>query len=534
MTDTPGTKAGSVVLEFIADTSKLMKGYDQAEEVLDNYEKRAEESKTATRNLERQMESAGTTAQRSSTQMSRLSDATEDNADATKDAARIQVDLTDTLQQMGVSAKDAERIVDDLNDALKENADNAKDSDINIGNFRSKLDDIKVSGVGLATLITGIATAIIAVSTAAYKAASEVDDLNKNLAVTAGISLAEAQGKSHITESLVDKGYTRENVAPIVGQIVKLYPEWDDESMQKMAEKYAYFAETQGIATQSIVTDMQGVFDETKWNIQGPEEQAKVMETLYGAISKSTVSFEEFVSLLNEGDNAFRMMGMSAEEAIAYIASQDANLGDVAALINSIDMAIMQKSAELGSDAAAAAWIQQIVDATDGMEDATEIAKILKTELGVENERAAKAFAEALSAGSTEVSTLRDEIDAASTPLMELDEALRASNVALNRLKESVKDGLGFYTLGDEVEVLISQLDDLDRRGGLREIIEAGLRGELHLSGAKMVRDGLDTARETVYNITQNFLTPEVDTYAARRGTELALAADQSSQMHRI
>ena len=91
MTDTPGTKAGSVVLEFIADTSKLMKGYDQAEEVLDNYEKRAEESKTATRNLERQMESAGTTAQRSSTQRSRLSDATEDNADATKDAARIQV-----------------------------------------------------------------------------------------------------------------------------------------------------------------------------------------------------------------------------------------------------------------------------------------------------------------------------------------------------------------------------------------------------------------------------------------------------------
>ena len=534
MTDTPGTKAGSVVLEFIADTAKLMKGYDQAEEVLDNYEKRAEESKTATRNLERQMESAGTTAQRSSTQMSRLSDATEDNADATKDAARIQVDLTDTLQQMGVSAKDAERIVDDLNDTLKENADNAKDSDINIGNFRSKLDDIKVSGVGLATLITGIATAIIAVSTAAYKAASEVDDLNKNLAVTAGISLAEAQGKSHITESLVDKGYTRENVAPIVGQIVKLYPEWDDESMQKMAEKYAYFAETQGIATQSIVTGMQGVFDETKWNIQGPEEQANVMETLYGAISKSTVSFEEFVSLLNEGDNAFRMMGMSAEEAIAYIASQDANLGDVAALINSIDMAIMQKSAELGSDAAAAAWIQQIVDATDGMEDATEIAKILKTELGVENERAAKAFAEALSAGSTEVSTLRDEIDAASTPLMELDEALRASNVALNRLKESVKDGLGFYTLGGEVEVLISQLDELDRRGGLREIIEAGLRGELHLSGAKMVRDGLDTARETVYNITQNFLTPEVDTYAARRGTELALAADQSSQMHRI
>lgn len=530
MTETPGTKAGSVVLEFIADTSKLMKGYDQAEEVLDNYEKRAEESKTATRNLERQMESAGTTAQRSSTQMSRLSDATEDNADATKDAARIQVDLTDTLQQMGVSAKDAERIVDDLNDALKENADNAKDSDINIGNFRSKLDDIKVSGVGLATLITGIATAIIAVSTAAYKAASEVDDLNKNLAVTAGISLAEAQGKSHITESLVDKGYTRENVAPIVGQIVKLYPEWDDESMQKMAEKYAYFAETQGIATQSIVTDMQGVFDETKWNIQGPEEQAKVMETLYGAISKSTVSFEEFVSLLNEGDNAFRMMGMSAEDAIAYIASQDANLGDVAALISSIDMAIMQKSNELGSDDAAAAWIQEIISATDGMEDATEIAKILKEELGVENERAAKAFAEALSAGSTEVSTLRDEIDAASTPLQTLDEELRAADVSLNRLIESAKDGLGFYALGDELNAYIKKLDEANQKGGFLEIMAANFRGELPTTTLGMIRSGY----ESVVNITQNFLTPEVDTYAARRGTELALAADQSSQMHRI
>lgn len=530
MTETPGTKAGSVVLEFIADTSKLMKGYDQAEEVLDNYEKRAEESKTATRNLERQMESAGTAAQRSSTQMSRLSDATEDNADATKDAARIQVDLTDTLQQMGVSAKDAERIVDDLNDALKENADNAKDSDINIGNFRSKLDDIKVSGVGLATLITGIATAIIAVSTAAYKAASEVNDLNKNLAVTAGISLAEAQGKSHITESLVDKGYTRENVAPIVGQIVKLYPEWDDESMQKMAEKYAYFAETQGIATQSIVTDMQGVFDETKWNIQGPEEQAKVMETLYGAISKSTVSFEEFVSLLNEGDNAFRMMGMSAEDAIAYIASQDANLGDVAALISSIDMAIMQKSNELGSDTAAAAWIQEIISATDGMEDATEIAKILKEELGVENERAAKAFAEALSAGSTEVSTLRDEIDAASTPLQTLDEELRAADVSLNRLIESAKDGLGFYALGDELNAYIKKLDEANQKGGFLEIMAANFRGELPTTAPWMIRSGY----ESVVNITQNFQTPEVDTYAARRGTELALAADQSSQMHRI
>lgn len=530
MTETPGTKAGSVVLEFIADTSKLMKGYDQAEEVLDNYEKRAEESKTATRNLERQMESAGTTAQRSSTQMSRLSDATEDNADATKDAARIQVDLTDTLQQMGVSAKDAERIVDGLNDALKENADKAKDSDINIGNFRSKLDDIKVSGVGLATLITGIATAIIAVSTAAYKAASEVNDLNKNLAVTAGISLAEAQGKSHITESLVDKGYTRENVAPIVGQIVKLYPEWDDESMQKMAEKYAYFAETQGIATQSIVTDMQEVFDETKWNIQGPEEQAKVMETLYGAISKSTVSFEEFVSLLNEGDNAFRMMGMSAEDTIAYIASQDANLGDVAALISSIDMAIMQKSAELGSDAAAAAWIQEIISATDGMEDATEIAKILKEELGVENERAAKAFAEALSAGSTEVSTLRDEIDAASTPLQTLDEELRAADISLNRLIESAKDGIGFYALGDELNAYIKKLDEANQKGGILEIMAANFRGELPTTALWMIRSGYEAA----VNITQNFLTPEVDTYAARRGTELALAADESSQMRRI
>ena len=534
MTDTPGTKAGSVVLEFIADTAKLMKGYDQAEEVLDNYEKKAEDSKAATKNLERQMNSAGAAALSSSTQMTQLANSTEDSADASKDAARMQVDLTDALQQLGVSADHAERIVNELNNELYENTEKSKKSSANLTDLKSTFDNLKISGIGVTAIISAVTSGIIAVTTAAYKASREIEDLNKNLAVTAGISLAEAQGKSHITESLVDKGYTRENVAPIVGQIVKLYPEWDDESMQKMAEKYAYFAETQGIATQSIVTGMQGVFDETKWNIQGPEEQAKVMETLYGAISKSTVSFEEFVSLLNEGDNAFRMMGMSAEEAIAYIASQDANLGDVAALINSIDMAIMQKSAELGSDAAAAAWIQQIVDATDGMEDATEIAKILKTELGVENERAAKAFAEALSSGSTEVNHLKDEINSASKPLKELDEALRASNVALNRLKESVKDGLGFYTLGGEVEVLISQLDELDRRGGLREIIDAGLRGELHLSGAKMVRDGLDTARETVYNITQNFLTPEVDTYAARRGTELALAADQSSQMHRI
>lgn len=521
MTDIPGTKAGSVVIEFTADTSKLMKGYDQAEEVLDNYEKRAEESKTATRNLERQMESAGTAAQRSSTQMSRLSDANEDNADATKDAARIQVDLTDTLQQMGVSAKDAERIVDDLNDALKENAEKSKKSSTNLKDFHSTLGDLKISGIGVTAIMGAITSGIITAAKAAYNASREIDDLNKNLAVTAGISLAEAQGKSHITESLVGKGYTRENVAPIVGQIVKLYPEWDDESMQKMAEKYAYFAETQGIATQSIVTEMQGVFDETKWNIQGPEEQAKVMETLYGAISKSTVSFEEFVSLLNEGDNAFRMMGMSAEDAIAYIASQDANLGDVAALISSIDMAIMQKSNELGSDDAAAAWIQEIISATDGMEDATEIAKILKEELGVENERAAKAFAEALSAGSTEVSTLRDEIDAASTPLQTLDEELRAADVSLNRLIESAKDGLGFYALGGELDAYIKKLDEVYQKGGFLEIVAANFRGEIPTTTFGMMRSG----SEAVVNITQNITSPTpIDSYtisnAAERGAK--------------
>ena len=51
-----------------------------------------------------------------------------------------------------------------------------------------------------------------------------------------------------------------------------------------------------------------------------------------------------------------------------------------------------------------------------------------------------------------------------------------------------------------------------------------------------IVNSGIDlvSGMTQQINITQNFQTPEVDTYAARRGTELALAADQSSQMHRI
>lgn len=530
MTNTPGTIAGPVVLEFVADTTKLMKGYDQADEVLDDFEKRAEESKTAAQKMERQMDSAGSTALKSSTHIGKLTSSTEDSTDAAKTAARVQVDLTDALQQLGVSADDAERFVDNLNAQLKENSDRATDADRKTGDLNDTLGKL-----GGAISVAAILTALSQIATEAYQAAREVDDLNKHLAITAGISFAEAQEKGLIAEALVDKGYSREEVSPIVGQIVKLYPEWDDAAMQEMAERYAYFAETQGIAADQIVQEMQGVFDETKWDIQGPEEQTKVLETLYGALSKSTASFEEFTALLHDGDNAFRMMGMSAEEAIAYIASQDGNLEDVAALINSIDLAIMQKSAELGSDAGAAAWIQQIVDATEGMDDATEIAKILKTELGVENERAAKAFAEALSSGSTEVSTLADEIDAASRPLQELDDELRASDASLNRLIESAKDGLGFYQLGDEIGALIDQLDELNQAGGIQEIIGAASRGELIGSLAYYAKPMLESARETVINnITQTFMTPQADTYAAKKGVELALAADESSQMHRI
>lgn len=493
------------MLEFVADTTKLLRGYDQAEEVLEDFEKRAEETKTSTQRMERQMDSAGNTARTSGSKISQLTNATEDNADAAEGAAKVQIDLTEALQQLGISADDAEKLIDDLNGQLKESANKAGDAEKKTDGLSGTLGKL-----GGALSVAGILTALGQIATEAYHASRGVEDLNKNLAVTAGISLAEAQEKSQITESLVDKGYVRENVAPIVGQIVKLYPEWDDAAMQEMAEKYAYFAETQGIATDSIVQEMQGIFDETKWDMQGPEEQTKVLETLYGAISKSTVSFEEFTALLHDGDNAFRMMGMSAEEAIAYIASQDGNLEDVSALINSIDLAIMQKSAELGSDEAAAAWIQEIVDATDGMEDATEIAKILKTELGVENERAAKAFAEALSSGSTEVTELADEIDAASKPLRILDEELRATDASMNRLIESAKDGLGFYRIGDEVADLIDQLDELNRKGGILEIISAATRGELIGTAAYYLHQAARDREKSqaVVNITQNITSP--------------------------
>lgn len=520
MTGTLGTEAGPVVIKFVADTTKLLKGYDQAEEALGDFEKQADESKTAAQKLGRQIDSTGTAAQTASTRISKLEDTTESSSDAAKEATEIQVDLTDALQDLGVSAEDAEKIVDGLNTALGKNADYADKADKNTSTLGDSLGKI-----GGAITIGAVAAAIGKIATAAYQADKEVDDLNKQLAITAGITLAEAQEKSTITESLVDKGYVRADASAITAQIVKFYPEWDETAMQEMAEKYAYFAETQGISPRSIVTEMQSVFDETKWNIQGPEEQAKVMETLYGAISKSSVSFEEFTSLLNEGDNAFKMMGMSAEEAIAYIASQDANLGDVAALINSIDMAIMQKSAELGSDNAAAEWIQSVVDATEGMEDATEIAKVLKTELGVDNERAAKAFAEALSAGTTEVDYLAEEIEAASTPLQVLDESLRSTDVALNRLIESAKDGIGFYAIGDEIEGLILQYDELNRRGGLSEIIGASLRGEVNLTLAKFGRDAYEWTKDTIVNITQNITSPTpVDSYtisnAAERGAK--------------
>lgn len=188
-------------------------------------------------------------------------------------------------------------------------------------------------------------------------------------------------------------------------------------------------------------------------------------------------------------------------------------------------MAIMQKSAELGSDNAAAEWIQSVVDATEGMEDATEIAKVLKTELGVDNERAAKAFAEALSAGTTEVDYLAEEIEAASTPLQVLDESLRSTDVALNRLIESAKDGIGFYAIGDEIEGLIHQYDELNRRGGLSEIIGASLRGEVNLTLAKFGRDAYEWTKDTIVNITQNISSPTpVDSYtisnAAERGAK--------------
>lgn len=313
----PTQKAGEVILRFVADSTKLRKGYDEAAETLDNFEREANSTKSSVDKLTRQINDTGEEARAAKTKLDKLVDVTEGTGEAARTTTRLQIDLTDAIIDVGREARETEQSVERLNTDIDNTGRKSQSSRFDLGKLKNSFSDMKIAGVGVAGVIAGVTAALIALTTASVDAAEEYGEAMRTIRSSTGstgddlAALADSYKTLRTTVTNEDR-----NIAETLSFLSKAYPELAKEQLEELTQTYLGLEKLgTGLDTGSLEST-RAMFN--KWGVEA-EDQTEKLNEFYRISQATGTSVADLVAILESGDRGFQLLGWAIDDAALAI-----------------------------------------------------------------------------------------------------------------------------------------------------------------------------------------------------------------------
>ena len=373
---------------------------------------------TNIRQAQQQTRNLGTTVSKDLTSSAKQADqATKDLTEEIKTNINAQQDLADAVG-------DATDKLKDEGDAAEDTAQDMKEAESGSGRLTGALDAVKG---GLAALgVTVGMQQVLQWFTDSFNRASEaqkrIDDMVGSLNAATGASGEVLQQyETSAKQIAAELGDSYAVVGALMGKISTLY-DIDGAQLTEFTKEYQSFFDQLAKAGDSF-SDFDAVNTVVKkWNIS-LDDNLDYLGMWYEISQKTAVPMSTMISLLDQGDRAFQLLGLSAEEASNLIgqAYKSGEISDIQDLISSVEMLAASKAEELGSDQKAQLYMQRLIKETKAVGNEQGMIHMLTSELDI-NGRVASRLAGFISSNTNATDKQTIALDAQRDSLAKLNQ----------------------------------------------------------------------------------------------------------------
>ena len=373
---------------------------------------------TNIRQAQQQTRNLGTTVSKDLTSSEKQADqATKDlteeiktNIDAQQDLADAVVDAADKLKDEG--------------DAAEETAKDMKEAESGSGRLSGALDAVKggLAAIGVTVGMQQVLQWFTDSFNRASEAQKRIDDMVGSLNAATGASGEVLQQyETSAKQIAADLGDSYAVVGALMGKISTLY-DIDGAQLTEFTKEYQSFFDQLAKAGDSF-SDFDAINTVMKkWNIS-LDDNLDYLGMWYEISQKTAVPMSTMMGLLDQGDRAFQLLGMSAEEASNLIgqAYKSGEIADIKDLISSVEMLAAAKADELGSETAASTYMQRLIKETKAVGNEQGMIHMLTSELEI-NGRVASRLAGFISSTTNATERQTIALDAQRDSLTKLNQ----------------------------------------------------------------------------------------------------------------
>lgn len=306
-----------MIVRFVADLAQLEKGYDEATDILSDFEREAKSTKTSVERLTREINDTGDEARSAKTKLGQLVDTTEDSGDAAKTTTKLQIDLTEALKELGIDAKSAEKQLEKLNTDIDGTGRSSQDSRFDLGRLKTSFSDLKIGGIGVAGVIAGVTAALAALASAATDAANEYGNAMRTLRSSTGLTGDELEALADSYQTLRTTVTNEdESISRTLAFLSKAYPELAREELEELAQTYLGLEKLGTGFDTGALESARAMFN--KWGVEA-ENQADKLNEFYRISQATGISVGDLVAILESGDRGFQLLGWAIDDAALAI-----------------------------------------------------------------------------------------------------------------------------------------------------------------------------------------------------------------------
>ena len=413
------------------------------------------------RQAQQQTRNLGTTVS------SNLTTATEQASRSTSDLTR-EVQANEAAQQnLADAVQEATKDIEKEGDAAGNAKNDVKEMGDQSNTTAGLLDKVKtgLGAIGVTVGITQVISKFKEIATQATEAKKKIDDMSSSLnAATGATGDVLEQYSDMATRIAAELGDDYATIGSLVGKIHILY-DVDDSQLEEFTKEYQSFFDQLSKAGDSF-SDFDAINTVVKkWSIS-LDENLDYLGLWYEISRQTAVPMSTLNSLLAQGDRAFQLLGMSAEDASNLIgnAYKAGELDDVQDLISSVESLAAAKAEELGSEALASTYIQRLVKESQAIGDEQGIVHMLNTELEI-NGKTASRLAGYITSNTGKTQTQTAALDDQRKTLTELNKEYETWEQ--HQLKIELSAGNQTQKLGETVNQGASALDAASQAPGI-------------------------------------------------------------------
>lgn len=513
------------VREFIREFGKGEEATDELQKSLEDVE---QQSKTAAREINRSGRDIRNSAGAANNSIHDLGDeldsTTADMREMTSQTKKLNSSLSDTKTKSSAAS-----------DGLSEVGTESGKSGGAVSLLEDKLGKFG-SAAGVTAAIGAVVGIIKQIGDAAHDTAMQYEIAMRQVAIATGDTGAKlAADMKTIQQLAIATGESKEAIADIYGAVKTLNRGLGESGISELSREYSAMLT---MHPETSIQQLDAAFK--KWNVTA-DDQIELMMYLHAVTEQTGVDMSTLTNLLTQGDRAFQLLGMSIEEAAAYIGEMNysGEIDDVSQLISTVERLQAVKSEELGSDEASKQYIAALMAQSAAAGDEGAAIKLLREQYGLMNRDALVLAAVSHSAADDISETVKYASDRARESLSKFNEELRTSENVWAGTNEALAIATGWSAAANAIDNaseslarFISSAEGMRTTAAVATAFEFLISPSAFFNNPKLFTANQNAVNEflagsnpgntqTVNNVTinQTFDTPQ-DPYDTRRATE--------------